>query len=46
MFTLNGRAVVWRRIKQGCIADSTMEAKYVAACEAAKEAAWLKEVPQ
>ncbi|KAA0046766.1 gag/pol protein [Cucumis melo var. makuwa] len=37
VFTLNGGAVVWRSIKQSCIADSTMEAEYVAACEAAKE---------
>jgi len=42
VFTLNGGAVVWRSIKQGCIADSTMEAEYVAACEAAKEAVWLR----
>ncbi|KAA0043608.1 gag/pol protein [Cucumis melo var. makuwa] len=28
-------------IKQGCIADSTMEPKYVAACEATKEIVWL-----
>ncbi|KAL0546022.1 hypothetical protein IC582_015926 [Cucumis melo] len=42
VFTLNGGAVVWKRIKQSCIADSTMEAEYVAACEAAKEAVWLK----
>ncbi|KAA0035827.1 gag/pol protein [Cucumis melo var. makuwa] len=42
IFTLNGRVVVWRNIKQSCIADSTMEAEYVAACEAAKEAVWLK----
>ncbi|KAA0066193.1 gag/pol protein [Cucumis melo var. makuwa] len=42
VFTLNEGAVVWRSIKQGCIADSTMEAKYVAACEAAKEAVWLR----
>ncbi|TYK28374.1 gag/pol protein [Cucumis melo var. makuwa] len=41
VFTLNGGAVVWRSIKQGCIADSTMEAEYVAACEAEKEAVWL-----
>ena len=32
----------WRSIKQKCIADSTTEAEYVAACEAAKEAVWLK----
>ncbi|KAL4038590.1 hypothetical protein IC575_002212 [Cucumis melo] len=42
VFTLNGGAVVWRSIKQGCIADSTMEAEYVAACKAAKEAVWLR----
>ncbi|KAA0049626.1 gag/pol protein [Cucumis melo var. makuwa] len=42
MFTLNGGDVVWRSIKQGCIADSTMEAEYVVACEAAKEVVWLR----
>ena len=42
VFTLNGGAIVWRCIKQSLIADSTMEAEYVAACEAAKEAVWLK----
>ena len=29
-------------MKQSSIADSTMEAEYIAASEAAKEAAWLK----
>ncbi|KAL0559431.1 hypothetical protein IC582_004041 [Cucumis melo] len=42
VFTLNGGAVVWRSIKQSCIANSTMEAEYVATCEATKEAIWLK----
>ena len=42
VFTLNGEEVVWRSIKQSCIADSTMEAEYVATCEAGKEAVWLK----
>ncbi|KAA0049866.1 gag/pol protein [Cucumis melo var. makuwa] len=42
VFTLNGGAIVWRSIKQGCIVDSTMEAEYVAACEVAKEAVWLR----
>src|ERR1051325_9452532 len=42
VFILNKGAIVWRSIKQSCIADSTMEAEYVAACEAAKEAVWLR----
>ena len=42
IFTLGGGAVVWRSVKQSSIADSTMEAEYIAACEAAKEAVWLK----
>ena len=46
VFTLNRRVVVWRSIKQRCIADYTMEAKYVVACEAAKEAVWLKKFRQ
>ena len=40
--TLNEKIVVWRSIKQGCIADSTMEAEYVAACVTTKEAVWLR----
>ena len=42
IFTLSGAVVVWRSIKQCSIADSTMEAEYIAACEAAKESVWLK----
>ncbi|CAA0823280.1 cysteine-rich RLK (RECEPTOR-like protein kinase) 8, partial [Striga hermonthica] len=38
VFTLGGGAIVWRSVKQKCVADSTMEAEYVAASEAAKEA--------
>ena len=38
VFTLNRGSVVWKSIKQSCIADSTIEAKYVATCEAAKKA--------
>ena len=34
--------MVWRSVKQSSIAYSTMEAEYIAACEAAKEAVWLK----
>ena len=42
VFTLGGGAISWRSVKQSCIVDSTMEAKYVVACEAAKEDVWLK----
>ena len=41
VFTLGGGAITWS-VKQSCIADSTMEAEYVAACEAAKEVVWHK----
>ena len=44
VFTLGGGAVSWRSIKQQCIADSTTEAEYVAASEAAKEAVWFKNI--
>ncbi|KAI9157593.1 hypothetical protein LWI28_024839 [Acer negundo] len=43
VFTIGEGAVIWRSIKQSCIADSTMEAEYVVACEAAKEAVWLRQ---
>ena len=42
VFILNGGSVVWRSIKQSCIADSTMEAEYVVACKAVKEVVWLR----
>ena len=42
VFTLGGGAISWRSVKQTCVADSTMEAEYVAASEAAKEAVWLR----
>ena len=41
MFTLGGGAIRWG-VKQSSIADFTMEAEYIAASEAAKEAVWLK----
>ena len=40
-FTLVSGAVVRRSIKQTSIADSAMEAEYIATCEATKEAVWL-----
>ena len=42
VFTLGGGTISWKSVKQSCIVDSTMEAEYVAACEAAKEVVWLK----
>ena len=42
VFTLGGVDISWRSIKQSCIVDSTMEAKYVVASKAAKEAVWLR----
>ena len=32
----------WKSSKQETVADSTMEAEYIAACEAAKDAVWIK----
>ena len=42
MFTLGGATISWRSVKQSCIVDSTMEAEYVTALEAAKEVVWLR----
>ena len=37
VFSLGDETISWKIIKQSCIDDSTMEAKYVAASEVAKE---------
>ena len=42
MFCLNGGAVSWRSSQQDAIADSTIEAEYIATSKAAKEAVWIK----
>ncbi|XP_061336490.1 secreted RxLR effector protein 161-like [Gastrolobium bilobum] len=42
IYTLNGGAVSWKSSKQETTIDSTTEAEYIAALEAAKEAVWIK----
>ncbi|GJS14586.1 retrotransposon protein, putative, ty1-copia subclass [Tanacetum coccineum] len=42
IFLMNGGTVTWKSSKQDIVADSTCESKYIAACEASKEAIWIK----
>ncbi|KAL0281826.1 UNVERIFIED_CONTAM: Retrovirus-related Pol polyprotein from transposon TNT 1-94 [Sesamum radiatum] len=42
LLKLNGCVVAWKSSKQDTTADSTMEAEYIAASKAAKEAVWMK----
>ncbi|MCO5576788.1 hypothetical protein L7F22_030608 [Adiantum nelumboides] len=41
VFTMAGGAVSWRSRLQTCVTQSTIEAEYVTASEACKEAIWL-----
>nr|GEW93147.1 putative retrotransposon protein [Tanacetum cinerariifolium] len=42
VFTLNGGVVVWKSSKQSTTAQHAIEAEYIAAAEAAKEAVWIR----
>ncbi|KAL0458452.1 UNVERIFIED_CONTAM: Retrovirus-related Pol polyprotein from transposon TNT 1-94 [Sesamum latifolium] len=42
VFKLNGGVGAWKSFKQDNTADSTTEAEYIAASEAAKEVVWMK----
>ena len=43
LFMLNGGPISWASQKQTCVALSTTEAEFMAACEAAKNLLWLKQ---
>jgi hypothetical protein len=42
VFCLNEGVVSWKSSKQDTVADLMMEAKYIAASEATKEAVWIR----
>src|SRR6185312_9393097 len=42
MFKVNGGTVSWKSSKQEIVADSTTEAEYIIASEAAKEGVWIR----
>jgi hypothetical protein len=42
IFMINGGAMRWKSSKQETVVDSTTEAEYIAASEAAKEGVWIR----
>lgn len=42
IFILYGGPIAWSSRRQSCVALSSTEAEFIASCEAAKEAIWLK----
>lgn len=42
VFMKNGGAITWRSKKQSIVSLSSMEAEYIALCDATKEATWLQ----
>ncbi|GKB72361.1 putative RNA-directed DNA polymerase [Tanacetum coccineum] len=42
VFLLNEVTVTWKSSKQDTVADSICKSEYIAACEASKEAIWMK----
>ncbi|KAF2352826.1 hypothetical protein FHG87_016415 [Trinorchestia longiramus] len=43
-FTLSNSVIIWRSVKQSCVALSTAEAEYVVLAGAAQKAIWLKQL--
>lgn len=43
-FNLGSVVISWSSRKQSCVAQSTAEAEYIAACMAAKEVVWLRKL--
>ena len=46
LFIQAGAAITWRSTKQDVVAQSSMEAEYIALAEAGKEAQWLRKLQQ
>ncbi len=44
IFLSNGGPVAWCSKRQSCVAQSTVEAEYIAASETAKEAVWIQRI--